>query len=132
VKNWTIIAKNNLSLIDRSKIRFIVPWFCWQSCTKHIHLLRSNTISMSVVSELSHERPNLELSKKRKLIVVTTKYQLISSLVPTIHVFFSQRSLPFCFPSPIPPSFLLNIYTLLNELDLLFAMNMNEIFTGEH
>jgi hypothetical protein len=67
--------------------------------------------------------------KKEKFIVVTTV-----DIVPSIsYPYFSVKGrCPVVFPSPIPPSFLLNMYTLLNELDLLLAKNMNEILTGEH
>jgi hypothetical protein len=60
-------------------------------------------------------------AKGRVLIVVTTV-----DIVPSIsYPYFSVKGrCPVVFPSPTPPSFLLNMYTLLNELDLLLAKNM--------
>ena len=138
MKNWTLVAKKTiyhwltevlfLGSVDRAAQN--TPT-CWEVL---------NTISMSIVSELLHERtdfgdmkePILEFSKEEK--AHCGNYQIPVDIFPSSNYscVYQSKVVLLLFSSPIPPLFLLNIYTLLNELDLLFAKHMNEIFTGEH
>ena len=80
--------KNDQSLIDRSKNSFLVLWYWRQSCTKHTHLLRSNTLSMSVVSELWYWRRHFGVFNKEKahcgyfqIPVPSTNYPYLSVII---------------------------------------------------